>query len=225
MNINELLSNPPKVHDWDSGALTSSGLPELTFRFMDKVLTQQTRSVETGMGISTALFAMKGCKHTCINPDSDEIQRLKDYCSSNNVSCDNMTFLAKRSDEVWFELKDKAWDFVLIDGCHGFPIPFMDWYFLTEGLTVGGHLVIDDTQIITGGMLKDFLLTEDAWKLVEPFSKKTAVFQKVAAFNFNKEWMRQPYVLNRTQDLEKATQPLPMDFVSRAKRKIIKMLS
>ena len=225
MNLAELLSAPPKVHEWNPGNLTSSGLPEQTFKFMDEVLTPETRSVETGMGISTALFAMKGSKHTCVNPDAAEIERLKDYCSKNNISYQNMTFLPKRSDEVWFDLKDKTWDFVLVDGCHGFPIPFMDWYFLCMGLKVGGYVVIDDTPIVTGGMLKDFLLTESAWKLVEPFSPKTAVFKKVADFNMNNEWIRQPYVLAKTKELEDARKPLPMDFVSRAKRKLIRMLS
>lgn len=226
MNLSELLSSPPKVHEWDApGDFTSSGMEEHIFKFMDDVITPKTRSVETGLGISTALFAMKGCIHTCVNPDEPEIQRLKDYCSKNNISTGNVTFLAKRSDEVWFDLRDKTWDFVLVDGCHGFPMPFMDWYFLSIGLKIGGYMVIDDTQIITGGMLKDFLMMESAWKLVAPVSQKTAVFQKVTDFNINNEWAFQPYVKSKTEELENAKKPFPMDFVSRVKRKLIKILS
>ena len=226
MNIDELLKSPPKVHNWtNDGQLTSSGLPEAVFRFMDKVLTPQTKSVETGAGISTVLFALKGCNHTCVNPDDEENQRLKEFCKENGVSTDNVTFVAKKSNDSWYELKDQAWDFVLVDGCHGFPTSIVDFYFLSLGLKINGYLIIDDTHIITCALLKDFLITESAWKLVEPFNSKTAIFQKVAEYDAANEWIRQPYVVTKTKELEDAKKPLSMDFASRAKRKLIRILS
>lgn len=218
MTLTTLLDSPPKIHNWGIGNLSSSGLPNSVFEFMDSILKPESRSIEIGMGISTALFALKGTIHTCVNPDQDEIIRFKDYASRNNISIDNMTFLCKRSDEVWFNLKENIWDFVLIDGCHGFPIPYLDWYFFSHGLKVNGYLVIDDTLISTGKELKDFLIGEDSWKLTCPFSPKTAIFQKIKDFDYNKEFLFQPSVLKATKAINKTNKF--MGFVRVVKSKL-----
>lgn len=222
MTLTTLLDSPPKIHNWSSGELTSSGLPTPVFEFMDKILSPESRSIETGMGISTALFALKGTIHTCINPDQDEIVRFKEYVNKNDISIKNMIFLCKRSDEVWFDLKENIWDFILIDGCHGFPIPYMDWYFFSQGLKINGYLVIDDTNISTGKELKAFLSGEDAWELIAPFSPKTAVFKKIKDFDYNKEFVFQPYVLKATKAINKTN--IILDFARRVKRKLKKLL-
>lgn len=203
MDLKSILNSPPKVHDWGSGELTATGLPSPVFEFMDKVLTKQSVSLETGMGISTAVFAIKSGSHTCVTPDKNEIERFKEYAVKNNFSLDNMRFISEKSCEVWNDLKDNSWDFILIDGSHGFPIPFMDWYFFSQGLKINGFIIIDDTHISTGRTLKDFLLKEDAWKLVPPFSKKTVIFQKIKNFDYNKEFSHQPYVIEQTKALNK----------------------
>ena len=227
MDLETLLKSPPKVHDWTpgSGVLTSSGLPEDVFRFMDQVLNSNMKSVETGLGISTALFAMRGCKHTCINPDVEETERLKNYCREMDISYSNVVFLPNTSDKVWFDLRGELWDFVLVDGCHGFPTPFIDWYFLSLGLKVGGYLLIDDTQLWTGQVLRDFLLTEDAWKLIPNLDAKTAVFQKVKEFDPNKEWIYQPFVIGLSNQTKPSRESFVVDFLRRIKRKLGRVLN
>lgn len=203
MNVASLLNSPPKVHNWGSGELTSTGLPGGVFEFMDRVLTPESRSLETGIGISTALFAIKSGRHTCIAPDPFEITRLKEYAIYNRIPLTNITFLCKKSFEVWFDLKGRAWDLILIDGLHGFPTPFMDWYFFSQGLVVNGYLVIDDTHISTGKLLKDFLEKEDSWKLIASFSEKTVIFKKIKDFDYNKEFIQQPFILQQTKAINK----------------------
>jgi predicted O-methyltransferase YrrM len=220
MTLTSLLKSPPKVHDWGSGELTSTGFAAEVFEFMEKVLTPESVSIETGIGISTAVFALKAGNHTCVSPDPNEISRFKEYSEKNKISINNITFLCKKSFEVWFNLKDNLWNFVLIDGLHGFPTPFMDWYFLSQGLKVNGYLVIDDTHISTGKTLKDFLLREDSWKIVAPLSEKTAIFQKVKDFDYNKEFIHQAYVLEQTKAINKYKKI--RDFARRVKRKLEK---
>lgn len=222
MTLTKLLDSPPKIHDWDSGALSSSGLPTAVFQFMDQILHSESRSIETGMGISTALFALKGTIHTCINPDEQEIARFKAYIHENNILIENMQFLCKRSDEVWYDLKESIWDLILIDGCHGFPVPYLDWYFFSQGLKINGYLIIDDTNISTGKELKAFLSAEDSWELVAPFSTKTAVFKKVKDFDYNKEFIFQPYVLQATKAINKTNKF--MDVARGIKRQLKKFL-
>jgi len=203
MDLNSILKSPPKVHDWGSGDLTATGLPSPVFEFMDRALTSESISLETGMGISTAVFAIKSGTHVCVSPDQNEINRFREYAIKNNFSIDHINFICKKSYEIWNDLKDHLWDLILIDGGHGFPTPFMDWYFFSQRLKINGYIIIDDTHLSTCKTLKDFLLKEDAWQIVPPFSKKTVIFQKVKEFDYNKEFNEQRYVMEQTAAMNK----------------------
>jgi len=220
MNLASILVSPPKGHVWGTGELAATGLPSTFFEFMDKVLTKESVSLEIGIGISTAVFAISSGNHTCVAPDPNEIERFKDYARNNNFSFDHIEFLCKKSYEVWSDLKGRSWDFILIDGGHGFPTPFMDWYFFTQGLKINGFIIIDDTHLSTCKTLKDFLIEEDSWKLVPPFSEKTVIFQKIKDFDYNKEFNQQPYILERTASLNKYKKL--RDFPGRMKWKLEK---
>jgi hypothetical protein len=203
MDLKSILNSPPKVHDWGSGELTASGLPLPFFEFMNLTLTKESVSLETGMRISTAVFAINSGNHTCITPDPNEIDQFKEYSVEHNFPIDNIRFVKEKSCEVWSNLKNNSSDFILIDGGHGFPTPFMDWYFFSQGLKINGCIIIDDTHISTCRTLKDFLLKEDAWKMIPPFSEKTVVFQKIKDFDYNKEFSQQAYVVEQTLDLNR----------------------
>ncbi len=220
MNLTAILNSPPKVHSWGSGEFTATGLPSPIFEFMDRVLTKESVSLETGMGISTAVFATKSGNHTCVSPDQGEIERFKEYAMKNNFSIDHINFICKRSFEVWNDLKEHSWDMILIDGGHGFPTPYMDWYFFSQGLKINGYIIIDDTHLWTCKILKDFLLKEDAWKMVSPFSEKTVIFQKIKDFEYDKEFNQQPYVAEQTLALNKYKRL--KDFPGRMKWKLEK---
>jgi hypothetical protein len=90
-------------------------------------------------------------------------------------------------------------DLVLIDGGHGFPTPFIDWFYTAGSIRVGGVVVIDDAHLWTGAVLKEFLLAEPEWRLTGPRSPKTAAFTKTADYIPWKEWTQQPYVANRSE--------------------------
>lgn len=203
MTLKDILAEPPKVHNWGSGMLTSSGLPSDVFKFIYESLTPASKTVETGMGISTAVFALSKCRHTCISPDAAEIERLREYAEKNNLETSQVEFFCNRSCDKWFDLVGREWDLVLIDGSHGFPAPVLDWYFLTQGLKTGGYCIIDDIHISTGKQLVDFLLKEEEWELMPVSGNKTAVFRKLGAYDYNKEFMHQPYVLSETRKLNK----------------------
>lgn len=203
-SLASILNAPPKVHDWGSGELTSTGMPKEVFEFMDAVLSKDSRTIETGLGISTAVFALKGTHHICITPDGGEIQRIKEYLRDKEIPDDNILFVCKKSCDVWFELKDKNnWNLLLIDGLHGFPTPFMDWYFLSQRLLIDGYLIIDDTHLATGKYLKEFLENEGSWKLVASYYEKTAIFKKIKEFEYNKEFHLQPFILEETRRINR----------------------
>ena len=57
------------------------------------------------------------------------------------------------------QLRDKDYDFALIDGRHAFPTPFIDWYYIADALKIGGLVLIDDLHIWTCDLLKQYLLS------------------------------------------------------------------
>jgi hypothetical protein len=90
---------------------------------------------------------------------------------------------------------------LLIDGQHAFPTPFIDWYYTADKLRVGGILIIDDTQLWTGQVLKQFLLEEAEWSLIEEFSARTVIFRKEKDYSHEKWWGQQPYVVRKSRRL------------------------
>ena len=201
MDLRELLDNPPLVHDY-GGKLHSWSLPPEVQQYIAEHVHDGSRTLETGAGASTVLFALCGAMHTCITPDREEVERIKEYCHKHGLSLAKVDFQFDRSDNVLMrsalaESPLEGLDLTLIDGCHGFPTPFLDWYFLSQRLMVGGTLIIDDTQLWTGRVLRDFLLQEPEWSLHEacaPCIDKTAIFVKRAEYQPWKEWNAQPYV-------------------------------
>src|SRR5262249_457194 len=100
------------------------------------------------------------------------------------------------------QLRPTGLDLVLIDGCHGFPAPFIDWYYAGSGLKANGILIIDDTQLWTGDVLRKFLIAEPDWQHDCDVLSRTAVFRKLNASELLKEWPLQPYTLRHSRPAE-----------------------
>jgi predicted O-methyltransferase YrrM len=138
MNIEELLSNPPKIHHIKSELGLSWKLADEELLFLDKNLTKNMKTLETGSGLSTIVFAMKGTNHTCIMPDEKQVERIKAYCTERNISLSNTNFIVDKSEYALPSLQEKDYDLALIDGRHGFPAPFIDWFYISDRLKIGG---------------------------------------------------------------------------------------
>lgn len=210
MTLDRVLEDPPKVHAWEPGTLTSSGLPRECFEYISSHIDATSHTLETGAGISTVVFALRQTQHICVAPDRAEVDRLKAYCDAAGIPTSSIEFHLVRSDQFFQRWQPQPLDLVLIDGCHGFPAPFIDWFYTAASIRLGGMLVIDDTHLWTGAVLKEFLAAEPEWQLDGPRSPKTAVFRKVADYVPWKEWTRQPYVSDRSR--------LPRPLWSRARR-------
>jgi predicted O-methyltransferase YrrM len=188
------LAEVPSIH---GGGTITWGLGEDALRFLDATVGSGARTLETGSGLSTLVFAFKGAVHTCITPDGDEIERLRRYCAERGVSTERLAFVAEKSQEALPRLDVRDLDLVLVDGGHGFPVPFLDWFFAARKLKVGGIVIVDDTQLWTGEVLRDFLLAEPEWRLEARFARGAA-FRKVGE-KVEKEWNEQPYVFDRSE--------------------------
>ena len=91
---------------------------------------------------------------------------------------------------------------MLIDGSHAFPAPFIDWLYTASALKVGGHLIVDDTQLWTGHVLKQFLDEEAGWALRHAYAGRSAVFVKERGSPAFPSGPTHPFVTRRSRPLE-----------------------
>jgi methyltransferase family protein len=197
MDLQTLVDDAPKLHDHE-GQLVLWGLPRPVLEFIAAQVSEKSSTLETGAGLSTLLFALKGARHTCVTPSQQEVDRITAYGERRGISLERVDFRVGLSTDVLPKIGPRELDLALIDGGHGFPTVFMDWYYIASWLRVGGTLIIDDLQIWTGHILKEFLLAEREWKLTELFANKTAIFLKEKECCPWNDFGGQPYVLKQS---------------------------
>ena len=194
LQIEDILSDPPLIHREGTCVW---GLNEDVMFYINNTLKPNAKTLETGAGISTILFALRSSEHTCIVPSAKEVALIRAYCLRKKISLDNVHFITNYSQNILPTLVKEDLDFVLIDGGHGYPIPAIDWFYTAPMLKSGGVVIIDDVQLWTGLELKRFLAKEDAWKLVRNFTRSTA-YKKVAQ-ECAREWVHQPYIVRKSR--------------------------
>ena len=204
MTVDLLLAHPPKLHDV-FGKSGSLGISTEILNFLNHQVTADSQTLETGAGITTLLFALKGATHTCIVPDAELVDRIRAYCQRGQISTERLTFQIERSETVLPQLAQvpqaqSAFDLVLIDGRHAFPSPFIDWYYGANLLSVNGLMIIDDTQLWTGEILKNFLTLEPEWDLMLELPESnpnSAIFKILQEGSHDKWWLQQPYAVQQ----------------------------
>lgn len=192
--LDRVLSDSPQVHP---GAEGPQGEVWSTDRSCYELLAREcppgTRTLETGLGVSTALFAGWGCAHTCVVPFPDEVERLQAYCVERGIATDQVQFEVAPSDEALPRLAREELDVVLIDGNHGFPAPVIDWYYGATRLRDGGLVVFDDLQLPhVSQTVIPFLEADSRWSLVQR-EWKWAAYRRVGTWQPGEEWFNQRF--------------------------------
>ena len=200
MDLQGLLANPPGTHvSRETGERLPWQIAPEVLELIDRGVGPGSRTLETGAGVSTALFALKGAEHTCVVPWTSERDRLQAWGAQNGVSFERVTFECEPSEQVLPRLDGGPLDLVLIDGGHGFPTPFIDFFYAGRRLKRGGLLVVDDTQIWTGRVLHGFLKEQGGWEVVEELRMRSTVFRRTEEPGDGlHEWNEQPYVRRRS---------------------------
>ena len=169
MNVADLVDqcwrDPPQVHLRHKDEIWTDWLyntQRSCYEFILSSVTKQSTTLETGLGLSTALFARFGNHHTCVVPYQDEIDKLVAYLDERGIE-HNVTFLTGCSDEVLPNLEIDPIDLFFIDGLHGFPTPIIDWFYGAQNLRRGGTLVLDDVQLRQVQVLDAYLQKDPRW--------------------------------------------------------------
>jgi predicted O-methyltransferase YrrM len=198
MTPDELVADPPRVHEDPPGRIHGDwALSGEALRFIADTVGPGATTLETGAGLSSALLLLLGCEHTVVTVDPGEIDRLHEYCRRSDIPLERARFLVGNSAWVLPAADLPDLDFVLIDGSHAFPIPFLDWYYTAGALREGGLVMVDDVQLWPCGTLAGYLDEEPGWRL-EGRPDRTAVFRKTAPFDPLRSWVLQPFTTRRS---------------------------
>jgi methyltransferase family protein len=197
LTLDDLLRDQPKFIEIGPGELEYEGLSPEILRFIETRVNPDSTTLETGSGASTVLFAMKRTRHIAITPDAQEVERVNAYCRDHGVDADGVRFIVDCSEHALPSLDLPMLDLVVIDGRHGFPAPYIDWYYTAPKLKIGGLLVVDDTWVYACQILRDFLAEAREWELVYDCPPRAAVFKKLGEGSHSQEWIYQPYVNKR----------------------------
>jgi hypothetical protein len=153
--VAEIIADPPIVHPDAPGGVWSTDAD--CYTFIATHAGPGARTIETGCGISTAVFAARGADHTCVTPFASEADATLGWCERHGVSTGNVTFLIGSSVDVLPPLGPVAYDLVLIDGEHHHPTPTLDWYYTARGLQQGAVVVVDDVQLPAPRLVADYM--------------------------------------------------------------------
>jgi predicted O-methyltransferase YrrM len=197
INLEHLLAAPPRFHGSDEATTDGWRLDDAGLLFLDAHLRSTMRTIETGAGVSTMVFALRGTRHTCVVPDARVVQRIQEYSNTHSVSLRTVDFVVERSEFALPRLRATDYDFALIDGRHGFPAPFLDWFYIANLLRRGGMVLIDDTWIWTGKILADFLDLTPGWRRCAALPA-SAAFVKECDGAQHAEWVEQPFVYDQS---------------------------
>ncbi|MBV8464272.1 MAG: class I SAM-dependent methyltransferase [Acidimicrobiales bacterium] len=143
------------------------------YRFLAQHVETGWRTLETGAGISTVLFAAWGCHHLAITPDPSDAEAAIEYCRIHSIDVSRLRFDLRPSEKALPELPDDAqFDVFLIDGAHSFPLPTIDWFYGGSHVRRDGLVVLDDLQLpAVWSLAHSFLEGDNRWEKVGGTSK------------------------------------------------------
>lgn len=189
--IKRLMIDKPSFHG--GGEVRWDALPG-TLEAIHRFARNGERTIETGVGASTVVFAAAGTHHTAISPDAAEHERVQEYCQEIGVDVSRITFLVGLSDDILPSLLDRerTLDMAFIDGAHSFPFPELDWYYITRSLKIGGRMLLDDIPIPAVAQVFRHMSLEPNWRLDGIFDDRSVAFTLLAPPE-PEDWPQQPF--------------------------------
>jgi predicted O-methyltransferase YrrM len=171
------------------------GIEEEVLRFLADSVGEGSKTLETGAGCSTLVFAMRRAQHTAITPSELEIRLIREYAKDNDILLGSVKFIVEPSESYLPKCDLSNLDLVLLDGKHAFPWPMVDWFFTADRLKRGGLMLLDDVQMRSVAVLAEFMAADPGWEFVRSFSGKTLAFRKVIEKALDVAWHMQPWTV------------------------------
>ena len=193
--VERLLIDRPAVHRMDLSDTPAVGLlstdPDC-YRYLASICRTGSRTLETGAGLSTVLFAALGAEHVCITPSADEAARITAYCADRGIDGSRIRFILEPSDRALPRLEGDPLDLVFVDGAHGFPMPAVDWLYAGRRLRRGGVLVMDDTNLPAVRLVAEYLDADQRWS-VQAQGPTWGAWMRLHVADLSEDWWEQPF--------------------------------
>ena len=185
-----IASDPPSVHDGAPQGVWAAAQDCL--EFIASSVGAGTRSLETGCGATTIVFAAAGAHHAAVFLDESEGLAVQSWCQVHDISTEDVSFYPGSSSVTLPRLEIGDLDLVVVDGCHGFPFPQLDWYYAASHLVDGGILIVDDTHLAAPYELRRYLEHDPRWERIRVGSQWVA-FRRTGSGTLDEEWMSQSF--------------------------------
>jgi precorrin-6B methylase 2 len=210
----------PAMHSWDGGQTwNTGGFGEEHLRplhaFLRARLPDRPNLLETGAGCSTITFLLLGpSRVTTIAPDAKLFGRIRSYCDANGIDTSPLSDVVGFSEWVLPGLAGDpatapSLDFALIDGGHGWPTPFVDFFYINHMLRRGGYLMVDDVQLHSVKELARLLSRQPGFEPVLDIGK-SLVFRKTSDERLLPDWVGQPYIRERSDEIGRLANPFAL---------------
>jgi hypothetical protein len=192
-DIATVIRDPPRVHAYAGAEAGVYGTEVDCYEFLAQHAVPGARTLETGLGMSTALFALWGTEHTCVVAEQ-EVDVLRAWADERAIDLSHTTFEVGMSDEVLPRLEPTELDLVFVDGGHAFPMAIVDWYYTAGRLREGGIVVFDDIQLASVRLgLFEFIDADPRWTPIARTGKWAACVRH-AAGSLREAWDDQPFI-------------------------------
>jgi len=96
MTINDLFGEDLYFHTDSVGRPASWMIDPAVLSYLEPLVAKEMHTLETGTGISTVLFALRGADHISITPISGEVELIKRYCQKHSISLQQVEFIIGR---------------------------------------------------------------------------------------------------------------------------------
>jgi hypothetical protein len=168
--VDGILADPPRVHPGAPEDVWSTERD--AYILLADLVDETSRTIETGCGVSTAVFAARRSNHTCVLLYENEADRFRAWADAHNVALDRMTFVSGESHLTLPALPSERPDLVFVDGGHVFPIPVIDWFYMVQDVHPGAVVFVDDLQLPAPRLVADYMEScAPAWECVRRTAK------------------------------------------------------
>jgi len=203
-----LLDKMPRLHCWNGEWVHGGFDRAFLVRWLDLLRREGLdrpgrRFLETGSGLSTLAFLATDPAEviTVAGPDEPLAGRIRAEAAALAFPLG-----ALRLETGFSELRlprivlDRApfVDLALIDGGHGWPTVFVDFFHASYALKQHGLLAVDDRQLHSVRELVEMLRAQPGWEVVDE-PGRMVVFRKTYAQRMLPDFGGQPYILERSR--------------------------
>lgn len=220
-HVASYLANLPLLHSWDGGVSWNTGgfQPEhlaRLYRYLRDHLPPSSTLLETGAGNSTiCMLLLQPNRLVSVAPDAALFERIRAYCAEHSIPTGALDARINGSEwvlpQLALELRDHppCFDLVLIDGCHNWPMVFVDFCYGNHMLKPGGLIMVDDVNLHSVKELAR-MLSEHPDFTLELDLGKSLIFRRTSDARAMEEWTGIPYISRMTNLYSQAPNPFSL---------------